>query len=71
MERGFWLAVGLGLALLTGCGKQMSYGDLDATRVNALNALDRANEAYAKADELESRVGDLESRVDDLESRLE
>lgn len=41
----------------------MSYGELDATRVNALNALAQANAAMALAEELESRVDDLESQA--------
>jgi len=71
MTRAFWLAAGVGLAMLTGCVQRMSYSDLDATRANALNALDRAGSAYAQVEELASRVDDLEAQVSDLEARLE
>ncbi len=70
MTKAFWISAGIGLAMLTGCGQRMSYSDLDATRANALNALDRANSAYTKVEELASRVDDLESQVSDLESQV-
>jgi hypothetical protein len=49
---------------LAGCGERgMTYDQLDATRANALNALNRANSAYSMAEELLASSSDHEGRI--------
>jgi hypothetical protein len=48
---------------LSGCGKRMTFDQLDATRANASYGL-------AKAEALEKRIQDLEDRIGELEDRL-
>jgi hypothetical protein len=58
------MAAGAALLLLGSCEKRMSYGDLDATRANALNGLARANAAMERVEELEGRVDEIEARLE-------
>lgn len=57
------MGIGAALVLLAGCSESMSYDDQDATRVNAINALAKANDASARVDDLEARVAELEARL--------
>ncbi len=57
--------VAIAVLLLCGCGKGMSYDELDATQANARNAVYRVAELESKVEDLESRIDDLEARLDD------
>ncbi|TMN18491.1 hypothetical protein [Pseudoxanthomonas sp. X-1] len=49
----------------------MSYDELDATRVNAINALAEAQEAKDRAEQLESDLADAQQKLADTEARLD
>ena len=70
MQRAIWMAAGMALVLMAGCQRTMSYGDLDATRVNAINALNQSNEVADQISDLEARVYDLEGQVAVLEANV-
>ena len=57
------MGIGAALVLLAGCSESMSYDEQDAARVNAINALVRANDAISRIEELEARVEELESQL--------
>jgi len=66
------LSIGIALALLlSGCEKHMSYDELDATRVNAINALAEAQAAKDRAEQLESDLEDAQQKLADMEAKLD
>lgn len=68
MKKAIFPAVLVAAVLLFGCGKQMSYDDQDATRVNAANAIQKTSELTARVEELESQVEELQSRLDEIDN---
>lgn len=70
MERGLWIGVGAALVLLSGCFKSMSYDEQDAARVNAINALVKANSTADRVEHLEFRVEELEAKLAYMEQEL-
>jgi hypothetical protein len=60
MERAFWMAAGVALALMAGCADAEG---LEVADVNARNAISKADAALSRVSDLEDRVAELESKA--------
>lgn len=66
MKKGLFPVLLVAGALVSGCNEHMTYDELDATRVNAANAIEKVNSLEARVEELEGQVEELQSRLDEI-----